>query len=509
MHRNTNSFASWGGVLALLIALSSFGCTAPQKKAVLSFKRASGEVFQEPQPLVTTMGDELLPSLSPGANRLVYVARVEGNLDIFVRDLNGQNPKRLTKHSTDDVDPAVSPKGDQIAWVSQAEDVKGDIWLMDIDGKRKRRLTERRQGERSPQWSADGSLLYFSTNAPGHSERIDSLDLRSGERRTVVERGWDPYESPKGDVLFYVAHDATRQPRIFALELLTGRTASLSDGAFPEGIPRAVLSGGNILVLFTRFIDDRSQDGRVDGDDPSSLWTLTFDPRVFEGELLEMPRPLTTGSNNEIFPTTRDGWIVYTTSGISDLDLYVLPLSGMLNNSLSAEIILDSARAERNPDKKRLALRHLIATSPRLATSARYEVARTLALQNKLGDAIHELQPILKAKGITDLDILAAMEAGYLRQVARLNGRLLARQQEKRAQLRNTIKEIDALAAQKPDSKEVQIRGRLIRTALSFALGHKGSSAHHLENNRSKRTGFLRRPSPSAESIGSDIPLDG
>ncbi len=188
-------------VLAALATLAS-GCGAQQLAPWRpSFEPPRRAVFEQPLPVVESPDNDLLPSLSPDAMRLAYAADSGGNLDIFVRTAGGA-PERLTTHTTDDTDPAFAPDGEGVAWVSQAEDVKGDLWIMAADGKDKRRLTDRQTADRAPAWSPSGKRIYFTALAPGAlHERIDSVDLEGGGRATVVARGWDAVPSPDGEQL--------------------------------------------------------------------------------------------------------------------------------------------------------------------------------------------------------------------------------------------------------------------------------------------------------------------
>ena len=226
-------------------------------------------------------------------------------------------------------------------------------------------------------------MFFTSRAAGGGHNRIDALELESRQRRTVVEPGRDPAVSPDGRTLFFVAPGEGVTLRLFAKDLVTGRVAAITDGSQTEGFPRVAQVPGAVRVLFTRWVDDQNGDGSVDADDTPSLWSVDFDEKVYDGAPPASPRPLTPGEGGEIFVSVAQDWMVYTTGGGQDLEIYALPLDGVIRTQAGAETVLAAARAEDNPALKRLALRTIVATAPSLAPSARYELARDLSERDR------------------------------------------------------------------------------------------------------------------------------
>ncbi|MEK7703347.1 MAG: hypothetical protein AAB426_00200, partial [Myxococcota bacterium] len=224
----------------LVVAMGVTACArAPSIRVAPDFGAPRDGVFYGPEPVVTSPDDELLPSIAMRQGEVAYAAKSAGNLDIFVRPVLGGAPQRLTTSPTDDTDPTFSPEGTVIAWVSQAEDIKGDVWLMSAAGGAQRRLTGPETADRAPAWSADGTALYFTARAPGRGkERIDVITLADGARRTVLENAWDAAPSPDGRFLFYVTLDGAQRSRIFALRLRDGKRVATTDGAYVEALPR-------------------------------------------------------------------------------------------------------------------------------------------------------------------------------------------------------------------------------------------------------------------------------
>jgi len=99
------------------------------------------------------------PSLSPDGKTVAYAGRSAGNWDIYVQRVGGQNPLNLTQaESSDDLQPAFSPDGERIAFVSAREG--GGIFVMGATGESVRRLTT---GGCNPAWSPDGESIVYAT----------------------------------------------------------------------------------------------------------------------------------------------------------------------------------------------------------------------------------------------------------------------------------------------------------------------------------------------------------
>lgn len=468
-------------VLAATLAAGN-GCAAPEvAPPPPSFAPPRKGVFVQAQPVVESFDDELEPSLSPRGARVVYAARAGGNLDIFVRPVAGGSPERLTVSSTDDTDPVFSPDGERIAWVSCVDDVKGDLWIMDADGSSKERLTGRDTADSAPMFSADGRALWFGVLSPGSLvQRIERLELGSGKRDVVVPRGWDPWPSPDGRLLFYAGPGPEGRARIFARRLADGSVAAITDGTYLEGVPRAFTRDGVLAVVFVRFVDDQNDDGAADVDDPPSLWSVDFDPAVFEGAAPRPAVPLTSGAEGEIFPAVSAGWMVYTVGSATDLDLVALPTTGAVSPGATADAVLEAARAEDDPALKRLGLRYLLATSSTVVGPARYELARDLAERGRLADALDELGRVVKASSGAELASVARLEIERLRTVQRLFGRLVARERAERDFVEERAAAARGIAAVQGGA--VAARARTVAAELAFALGRRGEAVASFED---------------------------
>lgn len=107
------------------------------------------------------------PAWSPDGKQIIYISGSGyQTFEIYSIDSDGNNKRQITDNKALELLPAFSPDGKTIAYVSDiTEDY--EIWLMNKDGTNPRRVTYNSGIDTRPCWSPDGSEIIFVSGRSG------------------------------------------------------------------------------------------------------------------------------------------------------------------------------------------------------------------------------------------------------------------------------------------------------------------------------------------------------
>ena len=179
---------------------------------------------------------------------IAFVSYREGNYEIYIMDIDGENQTNLTNHKSSDINPVFSPDGSKIAFSSDRDGAdQWSLFMMDIDGSNQTKIVENLIG--MPKFSPDGSKIVYVGLIDG-IHNIFLIDSDGTDKARLTNRlalDSDPQFFSDGSKIVYHHRDSRSDSDIFIMDIDGSNQIKLSnDGS--ALIP--TLSPDNLKIAF-------------------------------------------------------------------------------------------------------------------------------------------------------------------------------------------------------------------------------------------------------------------
>ncbi len=213
--------------------------------------------------------------------RIVYAATDNSKPHIWITNNESNNPVQLTPDDSRDTDPAVSPDGRYIVFISRRTgDLK--LWRMDIDGRNPKILVDKGGDIRRPHIAPDGKTVLVSFYKDAHW-RLGQVSIEGGEITKLSEEIVELFAiSPDGKFVAHTVYDKSQnKTKVVVKPFAGGDTVHLFDIS-PNTYLLWTADGKGLLYNDTDTKRDSQSTiwiQQISGGEPKSF--LTLKPETF------------------------------------------------------------------------------------------------------------------------------------------------------------------------------------------------------------------------------------
>ena len=277
--------------------------------------------------LTTDQGLTAYPALSPDGKLIAYASDRAGDgvLSLWVRQLAGGDPIRLTHSGADDLEPSFSPDGNHIVYRSERNG--GGIHVISALGGQPRQISG---AGRRPRFSPDGKWVVFragTSSDSGQFERVYLVPTLGGERvawQASFGAVRDPVFSPDGRSILFLGKP--NNGRVWPNDADWWVAPVEGGEARPTGA--AVVLGQDAIADFTgpyAWVAPNDVFFSWRTGDSTNIWRLSLSS---DHKVVGAPQRLTFGTGREQQPAILpDGSIVFA-SFTERLNIWGLPITG-------------------------------------------------------------------------------------------------------------------------------------------------------------------------------------
>jgi len=468
--------------------------------------------IREPVRLTAGPANHLMGVLSPDGNTLYFVTDRHATTAIMAQDVRRGGPSPVVDPDGDVTWPRPSPDGRMLLYISHERDATGDLCVMDLATGGHRCLTGADTAEVQAFWYPDGRFIGVVQREGIHGDfRLRRVPLDGGSPEEVLPRNLTAPALVAGGrrvVFVPIGRERREVGPAFALVPASGLAFQEPGGRvvtpWQPGLPGATGFPSPSLdgrwLYFTQYLNDTNRDGRLDGDDHGVVFRVALDPDTGLPVSGAVPEQLTSARWNCLYPMPARDRLLVTCARGGSLDVYGLPLEGMVPPEWDMDRLDREAEAARDDADALLLLARALALDPdpRRRLARQRHLARWHLERGEFVAATHYLQAL--RRGLPEDDPVAEW-AAVMAQVAshREAEQRLVQGQVGEQFLASEQARLAVLQGLRPRSPAAQALLRLARAEVLDVLGRKREA---LDLFRSVRVEDLEDPEVVQQAAG-------
>lgn len=205
---------------------------------------------------VTENGSQnILPAWSPSGGQIAFTSFLRGNPDLYLVSAAGGRAKRISDRPGVNMGASFAPDGSKLA-VTLSQDGNPEIYLIGLDGSIIRRLTDNPFIDSSAAFSPDGGQIAFVSNRHGSPQIWTMSSSGAGQNRLTrkgnynQEPSWCP-RCPQ-PTLAFTGRDERANFDGFTMNVQTGEIVRLTEGQGSNQHPTWAPNGRALAMASTR-----------------------------------------------------------------------------------------------------------------------------------------------------------------------------------------------------------------------------------------------------------------
>jgi len=195
---------------------------------------------------LTKRGMNTDPAFSPKGDKIAYVSSIDGDEEIFLYDINTDSTIKLTNNDYIDFSPTFSPDGKEIAYVTN-RDGGWEIYKINLIQRKAFRLTKNNFWDGFPSYTPDGQFIVFSSKRNG-SEDIYIMKPNGADERLLYYTKFDETDPHLAGDNLYFRSNMDGEFEIYSFDIKKKILTRLTYNNVPDWNPRVSSDGKRIVI---------------------------------------------------------------------------------------------------------------------------------------------------------------------------------------------------------------------------------------------------------------------